>query len=188
MRHYIPGQSPDETSGDAAPGIPFGVQLLAIIAGLVILVMGAKSIGQDYRDIHKMTHLDSEYQALPGKWLQVNVRQDASNSAKFYPDVLFEYFVQGKSVWGWRLSLEEHPHGREYWAKRLAGYKVGDTVTVHVSPADAKDSFVEMKTDGIFRPLLKSLVGVAFCIFGGLLLFIPLGGWAKKLRPGNKPA
>ena len=182
MSHYKPAQSSDETSGPGSPGLPFGVQLLAVIAGIVIFVMGAESILQDYRDIHKITHLESEYRAQTGTWIQLGVRQDSSASRKFYPDVLFEYFVDGKSVWGWRLSLEEHPKPKEFWEERLKGYKVGDTVTVHVNPEDGKDSFVEMKTDGIFRPLLKGLVGVAFCVFGGLLLIIPVGGWLKKKR------
>jgi hypothetical protein len=181
MRHYTPGQTPDEPP-ETTGSIPFGVKLLAVIAGIVILVMGAESMRQDYREIRKLTHLDTDYRAQPGTWVQVKVRQDSSGSGKFYPDVLFEYFVGGKSVWGWRLSLEEHPRPEGYWENRLAGYRVGDTVTVHVNPLDAKDSFVEMKTDGLIRPLLKGLVGLAFCVFGAFLLFIPLGGWLRSLR------
>jgi hypothetical protein len=182
MSHYKPGKSADETSGDTSPGIPFGVQLLAVIAGIVIFVMGVESILQDYRVIRSHTHLETEYTQMKGTWIQVKVRQDSSSSGKYYPDVLFEYFPEGKSVWGWRLSLEEHPKGEGYWEERLNNYKVGDTVTVHVRPGDPKDSFVEPRTDGIFRYLLKGLVGVGFCAFGGLLVLIPFGDWVKKKR------
>lgn len=182
MDHYKPGQASDETSGAGSPGIPVGVQLLALIAGIVIFVMGVESILQDYRVIRGLTHLDTEYKTMRGTWLQVKVRQDSSSSGKYYPDVLYEYFPEGKSVWGWRLSLEEHPKGAGYWEGRLGNYKVGDTVTVHVRPEDPKDSFVEPRTDGIFRYLLKGLVGVGFCVFGALLVLIPLGGWLKKKK------
>ncbi|MCD6024059.1 MAG: hypothetical protein K0Q91_975 [Fibrobacteria bacterium] len=182
MGHYKPGQASDETSGAGSPGIPFGVQLLALIAGIVIFVMGVESILQDYRVIRSLTHLDTEYKTMRGTWLQVKVRQDSSSSGKYYPDVLYEYFPEGKSVWGWRLSLEEHPKGAGYWEERLKNYKAGDTVTVHVRPEDPKDSFIEPRTDGIFRYLLKGLVGVGFCVFGGILVFIPLAGWLKKKK------
>jgi hypothetical protein len=182
MRHYTPGTSPDETSGDASPGIPFGVQLLAVVAGIVIFVMGVESILQDYRIVRSLTHLKTEYDTMTGTWLQLKVRRDSSSSGKFYPDVLFEYFPEGKSVWGWRFSLEEHPKAEGYWEERLKRYKVGDTVTVHVRPSDPKDSFIEPRTDGIFRYLLKGLVGVGFCVFGAILVLIPVGGWLKRKR------
>jgi hypothetical protein len=180
MSHYKPGTSTDETSEAGSPGIPFGVLLLAFIAGIVIFVMGVESIHQDYKVISGLTRLDTEYKTIKGTWLQVKVRQESSGSEKYYPDVLFEYFPNGKSVWGWRLSLEEHPRDKQYWEERLKGYKVGDTVTVHVRPSDPKDSFVEPRTDGIFRYVLKGLVGVGFCVFGAFLVLIPLGGWLKK--------
>lgn len=162
--------------------MPFGVQLLAVVAGIVIFVMGVESILQDYRAVRKITRLEESYVKMPARWLQVGVRADAGSSSKFYPDVLFEYFPDGKSVWGWRLSLEENPRSREHWEQRLAGYKAGDTVTAYVSPTDPKDSFVEPRTDGVFRYVLKGLVGVGFVVFGGLLVGIPTAGWLKKKK------
>jgi len=182
MSHYKPRQASDETSEAGSPGIPFGVQLLAVVAGIVIFIMGLESIRQDVHVIRSLTHLDTEYTSMKGTWLQVKVRQDSTSTGKYYPDVLFEYFPEGKSMWGWRLSLEEHPRGKGYWEERLKSYKVGDTVTVHVRPGDPKDSFVEARTDGIFRYLLKGLVGVGFCLFGGLLVLIPAGDWIKKKK------
>jgi hypothetical protein len=182
MRHDTPGNGTDEPVEQGGGRIPFGVQLLAFLAGIVIFVMGVESILQDYRVIRSLTHLDTEYTPMKGTWLQVHVRRDSSSSGKYYPDVLFEYFPEGESVWGWRLSLEEHPREEGYWEERLKHYKVGDTVTVYVRPGDPKDSFVEPRTDGIFRYVLKGLVGAGFCVFGGLLVLIPVGGWLKRKK------
>jgi hypothetical protein len=159
------------------------VQLLAVIAGLIILVLGAKSVLQDYDVIHKLTHLDAEYRATPAKWVQVKVRQDTTGGGEYYPDVLFEYFVEGQSVWGWKLSLEEIAKPEAYWKERLKNYREGDTVTAYVNPkrpTDPNESFVEMRHDGLLRPLLKGAVGVAFCLFGGFLVLVPIGGWLKR--------
>lgn len=186
MRHYTPANGSDEPAEQGGGGVPFGVQLLAVIAGLIILVLGAKSVLQDYDAIHKLTHLDTEYKATPAKWVQVKVRQDTTGNGEYYPDVLFEYFTpEGKSVWGWKLSLEEIAKPEAYWKERLKEYRVGDTVTAHYNPkrpTDPNESFVEMRHDGLLRPLLKGAVGVAFCLFGAFLVIVPIAGWMKPKR------
>jgi Protein of unknown function (DUF3592) len=148
----------------------------------MIAFMGLKSVLQDYRSIHKLTHLDEEYRAIPAKFLLVQTRRDTTTSKEeYYPDIRFEYFVAGKSVWGWRFSWEEEPRSRSYWEKRLERYHAGDTVTAYVNPDDAKDSFVEKKWDNLFRQFLKAAVGLGFMGVGGILCVIPVMGWFEKL-------
>jgi len=84
---------------------PPGVFVLSIVAGIILMVLGGKSFTYDYLILHKLTHLNEEYQATPAKMLQVEVRRDTTESGdKTYPDVLFEYFVAGKTVPGSTLT------------------------------------------------------------------------------------
>ena len=169
---------------------PMGVQLIALAAGLILMVLGWKSLTDDYRLLHKLTHLDQEYRPTASKILQVKVRRDSLESGdKYYPDLLFEYFVEGKSIWGWRFSYEEEPRHKSYWEQRLARYHAGDTVTAYVDPANPKDSFLEKKTDSLIRPLLKALLAAVFVLFGALLFAIPASTFLGKLlkkSPGTK--
>lgn len=160
--------------------IPFGVRLLAFLAGTVFLLLSAKSVTQDYRLYYKLTHLDELYDAVPAKWLKLDVRRDASGSDDFYADILFDADVNGTSVWGWRLSLEETPGDSAYWVSRLAPYRVGDTVTAYVNPLDPKDSFIERKSDGVQRVISKALLGAAFGLFGGTLVILSLLGFLRR--------
>ena len=167
--------------------LPAGVRIISLVAGVILMVLGWKSLVPDYQFLHKLTHLDQEYLSAPGKILQVKVRRDTSTTGdKWYPDVLFEYFVDGKSIWGWRFSFEEEPRNRAFWEKRLSRYHVGDTATVYVSPKDPKDSFVEKKTDSLLRPLLKILLAGAFMTFGMLLFAIPVIAFMGKLMRFNR--
>ena len=167
--------------------LPAGVRVISLVAGIILMVLGWKSLVPDYQLFHKLTHLDQEYAPTPGKILQVKLRDDSTNRGdKCYPDVLFEYFVNGKSIWGWRFSHEEEPRHRAYWEKRLGRYHVGDTVTVYVSPLDSKDAIVEMKTDSLIRPLFKILLALAFMAFGGLLLAIPVIAFVGMLFRSKK--
>ncbi len=184
----FPNSDPPEEK--QASHTPFGVFLLSFIAGIILVVLGGKSLHDDYRVLHKLTHLDEEYRPTTAKMLQVQVRRDSLQSGdKCYPDVLFEYFVEGKSVWGWRFSYEEEPRHRAYWEKRLARYRVGDTVTAYVSPLDPKDSFLEKKSDSLLRPGLKTAMAAVFVLIGILLTLIPvtmlLGNLAKKKFPAQ---
>ena len=155
--------------------LPAGVRIISLIAGVILMVLGWKSLGPDYRLFHKLTHLEQEYGMTPARMIQVRVRRDSTDAGdRCYPDVLFEYFVGGKSIWGWRFSYEEEPRHRAYWEKRLSRYHVGDAVTAHVNPMDSKDAFVEMKTDSLIRPLFKILLAAAFVAFGALLFAIPV--------------
>jgi hypothetical protein len=177
----------DEPAGGAQ--IPFGVRLLALLAGTVFLLLSAKSVRQDYQLYYKLTHLDELYTATPAKWIKLDVRRDASGSDEFYADILFDADVNGTSVWGWRLSLEEIPGDSAYWVSRLAPYRVGDTVTAYVNPQDPKDSFIERKTDGVQRVISKALLGVAFGLFGGTLVVLSLLGFLRRpsgAGPGGK--
>lgn len=166
--------------------VPFGVRLLALLAGMLFLLLSAKSVMQDYRLYHKLTHLDELYEAVPATILKADVRRDASGRDEFYPDVLFDARVQGNSVWGWRLSLEETPADSAYWADRLSSYRVGDTVTAYVNPDDPQDSFLEKKSEGLQRVLSKGLLGTAFGLFGGTLVILALQGFLRAAR-AQKP-
>ena len=184
---YRPPSGPAKHESDGPSSVPFAVQLLGFLAGAVILMLAGKSVLQDWRLAHKLTHLDALYEAVPATWVKVAVRRDASGDAEFYPDVLFDYHVGGKSVWGWRFSLEETPHDSAYWAERLASYAVGDTVTAFVNPKDPKDSFVEKKTEGTtYRIRLRAFMGLAFCLFGGTLVVLALSGWLRNSSPKKK--
>lgn len=181
MSGYRPSSSPTPTPSTGEPsGVPFGVTLLAFLAGIVFLSLSAKSVSQDVRLIYRLTHLDRFYEPVPAKWLKVDVRRDASGSDDFYADILFDANVRGTSVWGWQLSLEETPSDSAYWVERLKSYRVGDTVTAYVSRSDPKDSFIEHKTGGIQRVVSKALLGSTFGLFGGTLVVLSLLGWLRK--------
>ena len=188
MARYRPKSPSPAEEPAAGASVPFGVQLLALLAGLVFLLLAGKSVLQDYRLGYKLTHLDEVYETAPAKWLKVDVRRDASGSDEFYPDILFDANVNGQSVWGWRLSLEEIPGDSAYWAARLAPYRVGDTVTAYVNPLDPKDSFIEPKTDGIRRLISKAIMGVAFGLFGGTLVVLSLLGFLRRPRASSGTA
>ena len=177
VKSFKPRSSDEpEAMGNESGKTPIGVRLLALIAGIVLIIMGIRSVGQDVIEIRKLTAL-SDFSATSGKWLQVSIRQDSTGASdEFYPDVLYEYFVNGKSIWGWRLSYEDQSRPKTYWDMRLKGYRKDDSVMVYVNPHDAKDVIVEKKTDGLLRPILKALVGSGFALFGFVLvLFVALG-------------
>ena len=161
-------------------GTPRGVQILAFLCGLVVAYLGFKSAAGDWAHIDKFIHLD-RFVETPGKFLQVKVRRDSTGSAdEYYPDVLYEYFVDGKSVWGWRLSYEEEPKPKAYWEGRLAGYAQGAVVPVFYNPAMPKDSILEKKHEGLYRIWLKMSLGAGFLLAGLVLVVLPLLGWARK--------
>lgn len=164
---------------EAPTSTPLGVQLLSFAAGLVIALMGFKSAHQDYRLFAKLTHLDG-LEATPGKFLEVKTRRDSTGSEKdWHPDVLYEYFVDGKSVWGWRLSYEEEPKPKAYWEGRLSGYAKGAAVTVYYDPKNPKDSILEKKYEGLFRIVMKMGLGILFLLAGLLLAVLPASSWVK---------
>ncbi|HKP95225.1 MAG TPA: DUF3592 domain-containing protein [Fibrobacteria bacterium] len=164
-------------------GTPQGVQILAFLCGLVVAYLGFKSTWQDFSRIHKLHHLD-RFVETSGKFLQVKVRRDSTGAADdFYPDVLYEYFVDGKSIWGWRLSYEEEPKPKAYWEGRLAGYAQGAAVPVFYSAQTPKDSILEKKHDGLYRIWLKMSLGAGFLFAGLVLAMLPLSGWIRKPSP-----
>lgn len=175
-----------------AGGVPFGVQLLAFLAGVLILVMAGKSAVQDFTFAHRLTHLDDYYEPVPARWLKLDVRRDASGDADFYPDVLYAMSTGDTTTWGWRLSMEEIPRDSLFWVERLSGYRVGDTVTAYMRPGDPKDAFVEARTDGSpYRIRLRGVMGLAFCLFGGTLVVLAVTGWIRAAtggtpRPGTR--
>jgi hypothetical protein len=169
-----------EEEPDAPAGTPMGVQVLAFLCGIVVVHLGLKSIRQDYRIIAKTTRLES-YAETPGKMLQIKIRRDSLGTEDdTYPDVLYEYFVDGKSIWGWRLSLEDEAKPRSYWTARLEGYAVGARVPVYFDPAQPKESVLEKKHDGLSRTWLKMAVGGGFVLVGSLLALLPAIGWIRK--------
>jgi hypothetical protein len=187
MPSYRPSSSPTPLPSTGEPsGVPFGVSLLAFLAGVVFLMLSGKSVWQDVQLANRLTHLEKFYEPVPAKWLKVAIRRDASGSDEFYPDILFDANVRGTSVWGWQLSLEETPADSAYWVERLKRYRVGDTVTAYVSPVDPKDSFIERKTGGIQRILSKMMLGLAFGLFGGTLVVLSLVGWVRKTGTRRK--
>lgn len=167
---------------------PFGIQALSFLCGLLVAFLGFKSAYQDWRLLDKLTHLDA-FVETPGKFLQIKVRQDSAGTGEFYPDVLYEYFVDGKSIWGWRLSYEEEPKPEAYWKERLSGYAVGRTVPVYYNPDLPRDSIVEKKRDGLYRLIMKLGLGLLFLAAGILLTVLPATAWIRKAttRPPTRP-
>lgn len=165
---------------EVATGTPLGVQVLSFLCGLVVAVLGFKSVHQDYAFIQKMTHLD-RFVETSGKFLQVKVRRDTTGSSEdFYPDVLYEYIADGKSIWGWRLSYEERPHSKNYWEERLKGYATEAPVQVFYNPDSTKDSILEKKLESLFRTWMKMLLGVGFLLAGLVLSILPISTWVRK--------
>ncbi len=168
-----------QAESESVAGTPLGVQLLAFLCGIVVAVLGFKSAHQDLVIIRKLTHLEN-FVEVPGKVLQVKVRVDSTGSSEdFYPDVLYEYFVEGASIWGWRLSYEEKPASKTYWEKRLSGYAVGATVPVYYNPALPKDSILEKRRENLFRNWMKMLLGIGFLTAGLVLVLLPAWSWLR---------
>ena len=176
---YRPSASGPDEGPSSSGSVPFGVQLLAFLAGMVFLLLSGKSVLQDARLVHRMKNLDAYYEPVPAKWIKVEVRRDTSGKNDYYPDVLFDANVRGTSVWGWKLSLEEAPADSQTWVKRLANYRVGDTVTAWVDRKDPKDSFIEKRNDGLQRVFSKALLGAAFGLFGATLVVLAAVGWIR---------
>lgn len=165
---------------DAEVGTPMGVQILAFLCGLVVVYLGCKSTWQDYSRIKKFDRLDGLLETS-GRFIQVKVRRDTTGSEDdYYPDILYEYFVAGKSIWGWRLSYEEEPKPKAFWEARLAGYKQGTPVPVYYDADAPKDAIVEKKHDGLGRIWLKMALGGGFVLVGLVLALLPPWGWFKK--------
>lgn len=173
---------------DAEPpaSLPAGIQLLSFLCGLLVAFLGFKSAHQDWRLLDKLTHLDA-FVETPGRFLHIKVRRDSAGTGEFYPDVLYEYFVDGKSIWGWRLSYEEEPKPEAYWKERLAGYAVGKPVPVFYNPALPKDSIVEKKRDSLYRLIMKLGLGVLFLAAGILLAVLPAASWIRKATARPAP-
>jgi hypothetical protein len=171
---------PEESDG----GTPQGVQILAFLCGLVVAYLGFKSTRGDWLLIDKMRHLD-RFAETEGRFLEVGVRKDTVGSeGDFYPKVLYEYFVDGKSVWGWRLSYEEEPKPKAYWEGRLAGYAKDAPVKVYYNRDLPKDSILEKKHEGLYRIWVKMGLGLGFLLAGLLLAVLPVSGWLKRDKPG----
>ena len=169
-----------QSESEAAAGVPRGVRILAFLCGLLVCWLGLKSARQDWRRIDRLTHLDRLVSA-PGKFLRVQVRKDSTGSSEeWYPDVLYEYSVEGKNIWGWRLSFEEEPKPKAYWEQRLQGYAPGTPITVYYDPALPKESIVEKKHDNLFRVWMKLALGTGFLLVGVVLSGLSLAGGFGK--------
>ena len=170
-------RSPDpETSA----GLPQGVRILAFLCGLLVCWLGSKSVRQDWKRIDMLTHLD-RLASVPGKILHAQIRTDSAGSGKeWYPDVLYEFFLDGKSVWGWRLSFEEEPGTKAYWEDRMKGYAAGSPVTVFYDPAVPKDAILEKRHDSLVRVWMKLGLGAGFLLAGMLLAGFSLSGWIRR--------
>jgi hypothetical protein len=168
------------TEPESVSGLPQGVRVLAFLCGLLVCWLGFKSARQDWTRIDKLTHLD-RLAATSGKILHAQVRMDSAGSGKeWYPDVLYEFFVDGKSVWGWRLSFEEEPGTKAYWEDRLKGYAAGSPVGVYYDPAVPKDAILEKRHDNLFRVWMKMGLGAGFLLAGLLLAGLSLSGWIRR--------
>ncbi len=165
---------------EASGGVPQGVQILAFLCGIVVAWLGFKSAYGDWTYIDKLSHLE-RMATTEGRFLQVKVRKDSVGSKDdWYPDVLYEYFIEGKSVWGWRLSYEEEPGTREFWEKRLSGYSAGATVPVYYDAAFPKDSILQKQHDSLVRIWMKMALGAGFLLAGLGLAGLSLSGWLRK--------
>jgi hypothetical protein len=168
-----PGFSEDEEAGGS---LPPGFSYIGLVAGVFALVLGLKSLRQDYQRYDRVGRF-SEWESVPASWIQVSVRRDTSGAlGEYYPDVLYDYRKEGKSVWGWRYSYEETPQSKEFWERRLSNFKKGDSLTVWIHPRLDGESLVEKQNDGLWGLFFKALAGVAFCLAGTAL--IGVGGWS----------
>ena len=166
---------------EAASGVPAGVQVIAFLCGLAMAFLGMKSAWEDWRHIDKLSHLE-RFTSAPGTFLEVKVRHDSSGSPDdWHPDVLYEYFVDGKSVWGWRLSYEEEPMPRAHWEKRLTGYSKGKAAIVFYDPSEPKESILEKKHDSLYQSGMKLGLGLLFFIAGAVLAALTAAAWMKSL-------
>lgn len=177
-------KSPEAEEPEGPSSTPLGVQILSFLCGLLVAFLGFKSAWQDWRNVDKLTHLDS-FVETDGKFLKVDVRRDSSGSGEWYPDVLYEYKVPDSLVWGWRLSYEDEPKGQDYWKGRLAGYAQGQSVKIYYNPAQPKDSIVEKKRDSLYRVIMKMALGIAFFAAGMLLAVLPAMSWLRRAPPGQ---
>jgi hypothetical protein len=185
---YRPAAGDSEPRESRDAGVPSGVIWLSLGAGLLFSWMGLRSADKDYADVKRLQSVHT-YAATQARWLKVAVRHDSAGSDEdYHPDVLYEYFVNGESIWGWRLSYEDLPHAKNFWDMRLKPYRVGDTVTAYVSPMDKKEAVIEKRNDGMFRPYLKVAMGLAFAGIGFLLLSIPVWTGMASLRKQNPPS
>ena len=181
MIRQAPKEDPEENTST-----PFGVHLLSFLCGILVTVLGFKSVRQDYFLLHKLTHLD-QFIETSGKILQVKVRGDSLGSKlDYYPDVLFEYFVDGKSIWGWQFSFEELPREKTYWENRLQKYSVGSPVSVYYNAAMPKESILEKKHESLFRNWTKMTLGLGFMLVGLLLTILPMMSLFKRKKPAEK--
>ncbi|MDB5103263.1 MAG: hypothetical protein JWP91_952 [Fibrobacteres bacterium] len=163
-------------------GTPLGVQILAFLCGIVVAYLGFKSTWSDFSQIRKLDHLE-RFRETDGRFLKVDVRKDSVGSADdFYPDVLYEYFVDGKSIWGWRLSYEEEPNSKAYWEGRLSAYAKGSPIKVYYDGDKPKDSILEKKHGGLYRIWIKMALGAGFLLTGLTLAVLPVSGWLKRDR------
>jgi len=170
----------ESTSEDSLSSTPAGMLILSFLCGMVVAFMGFKSIRQDFLAINKLTHLEN-LKTTPAKILQLKIRQDSTGSKNdCYPDVLYEFFIEGKSIWGWRFSFEEEPRPRVYWEERLRDYQVGQNVSAYYNPAFPKDAILEKKHSNVLRIWMKMIVGIGFVFVGATLVFIPVWSWTKK--------
>ncbi len=184
----------EKEDSDATMGAlpPMGVQVLAFLVGILVTVLGVGSLSKDWPAYRQLADLEA-LSETEGRILKSEVRNDTSGAEdEYYPDMLFEYSVNGNNIWGWRLSMEEKPHEREFWVKRTDKYKVDDRVSVYFDPEDPAFSMLEKRSDGVFRPVLSLTGGTAFTLFGLVLVVIPLGSWLTRLRtrpasPGKQP-
>lgn len=177
-------KSPEAGESEAHGSTPLGVQVLSFLCGLLVAFLGFKSAWNDWRHIDKLTHLDA-FVETPGTILQAKVRRDSSGAGEYYPDLLFEYFVDGKSIWGWRLSYEDEPRPEAYWRERLKAYSPGKPVAVFYNPADPRDAIVEKRRDSLYRVAMKMTLGILFLAAGLLLTVLPAAAWLKSGKSGR---
>ena len=173
-----PGTSQGEDT-DGSAGIPIGAQVLSFLCGALVAFLGLKSARQDYRYIDKLKHLE-RFVETPGRFRYVKIRPDSLGSSHdFYPDVGYEYWVNGRNIWGWRLSYEEKPQSKAYWEARLAAYADSAAVPVYYNPAEPKDSILEKKHEGLYQTWLRLGLGALFCLAGLVLFVLPAWSWLK---------
>jgi hypothetical protein len=181
------GESEWDKNAKDSGSIPKGVVWLALVAGILFCTMGWNSALKDIAELSTLKAIES-FKPVSAKWLKVSVRHDTAGAAEdHHPDVLYEYFVGGKSIWGWRFSYEEMPHPKTFWEMRLRPYRQGDSVTAYVSETDPKISLIEKKSDGLFRPYLKLFMSLGFVAVGILLLLVPLAVAVSRLKKGSQP-
>lgn len=141
-----------------------------LIIGLVLTLVAilqyrkAKKIGQTWltcAGIVQGTNLEAHS----------SHNSDGSPSINYYPQVFYQYTVNGQLYTGNRIGFGRVFYDYSTACRKLKPYPQGAPVVVHYDPADPSQAVLETKAMGGWIFLL---IGIVFTVIGVLaLIFLP---------------